>query len=84
VYFNGAGGYTKRHSAAGDLKQVSRRYAPIMLQSRVLYPAGAKVTATVTLPLGEKVEGAVVARDEFTVSLRDSSGSTTFLLTWSL
>ena len=43
------------------------RYDPIMLQSRILYPSGAKMTATVTLPSGQKGgRSAVVAHDEFT------------------
>jgi cytochrome c oxidase cbb3-type subunit 3 len=73
-YFDGAGGCTKCHSVTGDLKEIGRRYAPIVLQSRILYPSGAKVSVTVTLPSGQKVEGPLVARDEFTVALRDSAG----------
>ncbi len=38
AYFNGAGGCAKCHSVTGDLKEVGRRYAPIVLQSRILYP----------------------------------------------
>ena len=56
-------------SVTGDLKEIGRHYAPIMLQSRILYPTGAKLTATVTLPSGQKVEGTVVTRDEFTIAL---------------
>jgi len=74
AYFNGAGGCVKCHSVTGDLKDVGRRYAPIMLQSRLLYPGGAKSTATVTLPSGEKVEGQIIARDEFRIALRDAAG----------
>jgi cytochrome c oxidase cbb3-type subunit 3 len=74
AYFNGAGGCVKCHSVTGDLKEIGRRYAPIMLQSRILYPSGAKMTVTVTLPSGQKVEGPLVSRDEFTVALHDSAG----------
>jgi cytochrome c oxidase cbb3-type subunit 3 len=74
AYFNGAGGCTRCHSVTGDLKEVGRHYAPIVLQSRILYPSGAKVTVTVTLPSGQRVEGLVVARDEFMVALHDSGG----------
>jgi len=74
AYFNGDGGCAKCHSITGDLKGVGGRYAPIMLQSRILYPNGAKLTATVTLPSGEKVEGQVIARDEFRIALRDPAG----------
>jgi cytochrome c oxidase cbb3-type subunit III len=73
-YFDGVGGCTKCHSVTGDLKEVGRRYAPIVLQSRILYPSGAKMTVTVTLPSGQKVEGPLISHDEFTVALRDPSG----------
>jgi cytochrome c oxidase cbb3-type subunit 3 len=74
AYFDGAGGCTKCHSVTGDLKDVGKRYAPIMLQSRILYPSGSKVTVTVTLPSGKTVEGTLIARDEFTVALHDAAG----------
>jgi len=74
AYFEGVGGCTKCHSVSGDLASIGRKYAPIMLQNRILYPAGAKVSVTVTLPSGEKLEGALVNKDEFTVALRDPGG----------
>lgn len=74
AYFNGAGGCSGCHSVSGDLAGIGRKYAPIMLQSRILYPSGAKLTVTVTLPSGKKVEGSVIAKDEFTVALRDADG----------
>ncbi len=74
AYFNGAGGCTKCHSVTGDLKEIAKHYTPIVLQTQILYPTGEKLTATVTLPSGQKVEGAVIARDEFSISLRDADG----------
>lgn len=74
AYFNGAGGCNKCHSVTGDLKQIGKRYAPIVLQGLILYPSGEKMTATVTLPSGQKVEGTVIARDEFSIALRDDAG----------
>jgi cytochrome c oxidase cbb3-type subunit 3 len=75
AYFDGAGGCNKCHSVTGDLKEIGRKYAPIVLQSLILYPsAGEKMTATVTLPSGQKVEGTVAARDEFSIALRDTDG----------
>lgn len=74
AYFEGAGGCTRCHSVTGDFKDIGRRYAPIVLQSRILYPSGAKLTATITLPDGQKVEGTVVSRDEFTIALHDADG----------
>ena len=41
----------------------------------MLYPRGAKSTAVVTLRSGAKVDGTVAYQDEFTIGLRDSSGT---------
>lgn len=73
-YFDGAGGCSKCHSATGDLAGIAKRYQGLQLEERMLYPKGAKSTATVTLPSGEKVEGTVEYQDEFTIGLRDSHG----------
>jgi mono/diheme cytochrome c family protein len=74
-YFNGAGGCIKCHSPQGDLAGVANRYQGLQLEERMLYPRGAKSTVTVTLPSGETVAGTVAYRDEFTIALRDSSGT---------
>jgi len=73
-YFEGAGGCTKCHSATGDLAQVASRYEGLQLEMRMLYPRGAKSTVAVTLPSGEKVDGTLAYRDEFTIGLIDKSG----------
>lgn len=78
AYFNGAGGCAKCHSVAGDLAGVARKYSPLDLQQRMLYPAGrggSRVTATVTLPNGQKIEGQVLSDDEFDIAITGSDGA---------
>jgi mono/diheme cytochrome c family protein len=74
-YFNGAGGCAKCHSPTGDLAGLARRYEGLQLEERMLYPRGAKSTVVVTLPSGEKIAGTLAYRDEFTVGLKDASGT---------
>lgn len=74
AYFEGAGGCTKCHSATGDLAHIASRYEGLQLEMRMLYPRGAKSTVAVTLPSGEKVDGTLAYRDEFTIGLIDKSG----------
>jgi cytochrome c oxidase cbb3-type subunit 3 len=75
TYFNGAGGCAACHSVTGDLSGVSRKYNPLELQQRMLYPSGhAQVTATVTLPNGQVMEGRVVSNDEFDISITGPDG----------
>jgi cytochrome c oxidase cbb3-type subunit 3 len=69
------------HSVSGDLKGIAGKYSPIDLQSRFLYPAGrrgsslgARPTADVTLPNGEKLSGKVAHTDEFTVAIVGPDG----------
>lgn len=90
TYFNSAGGCNKCHSATGDLKGIASRYDAFALQSRWLQPRGGRgggrggrgagaasssaMTVKVTLPSGESVSGMLDRVDDFSVSLRDSSG----------
>jgi cytochrome c oxidase cbb3-type subunit 3 len=74
TFFNGTGRCSTCHSATGDLNGVAKKYTPIELEARMLYPYGKKPTATVTLPSGEVIKGTVVRQDEFEVALRDASG----------
>jgi cytochrome c oxidase cbb3-type subunit 3 len=75
AYFNGAGGCSGCHSPTGDLAGVAKRYGPLGLQQRFLYPGfGARVTATVTLKNGQKIEGRVVHHDEFEISIIGPDG----------
>ena len=73
AYFFGKGGCNSCHSPTGDLAGIAKRYSPINLEARFLYPSGARRTATVTLPSGEKIEGTLAHLDEFTVAVRDGT-----------
>jgi len=74
IFFNGAGGCNKCHSATGDLAGIAGKHPPIDLEARMLYPEGKHATAVVTLPSGERVKGEVKHADDFVVALRDESG----------
>jgi mono/diheme cytochrome c family protein len=75
TYFNGAGGCSSCHSPTGDLKGVASRYEGLQLEERMLYPRDAKSKATATLPNGQVVTGTLAYLDEFTIALRDASGT---------
>jgi cytochrome c oxidase cbb3-type subunit 3 len=75
AYFNGAGGCAKCHSPTGDLAGVASRYEGLQLEERMLYPRDVKSKVTVTLASGEKISGTLAYLDEFTVGLRDSTGT---------
>jgi cytochrome c oxidase cbb3-type subunit 3 len=75
AFFNGAGKCASCHSPTGDLAGVASKHQGLQLMQRTLYPRGAKVMLTVTLPSGEKVAGEREYQDEFTVALRDSAGN---------
>jgi len=87
AYFNGAGQCSTCHSPSGDLAGIGKKYEPFSLQARWLQPrssrrsgaaaaAAAKAlpTVEVTLPSGESFSGTLDHIDDFTVSLRDSTG----------
>jgi cytochrome c oxidase cbb3-type subunit III len=74
AYFNGAGKCHSCHSPAGDLAGIGKKYSPVDLQSRFLYPRAVARTATVTLPSGKQVSGKLEFLDEFDVAVRDASG----------
>jgi cytochrome c oxidase cbb3-type subunit 3 len=84
-YFNGSGGCAKCHSPTGDLAAIGKRMDPVTLQQRFLFPSnvGSRrrgdpapvVTVTVTTPTGDTLSGELVQMDDFTVSLRDGSGT---------
>ncbi len=75
AYFNGAGGCAACHSATGDLAGIARKYSPLDLQQRMLYPGGhTQVTATVVTPDGRTTDGRVVSNDEFDISIIGSDG----------
>ena len=74
AYFNGEGRCHTCHSPTGDLAGVARKYTPINLQARFLYPAGKRPAAIVTTASGQKVSGTVLRMDDFSVAVRDSAG----------
>src|SRR5260370_9058090 len=74
AYFFGAGHCDSCHSPTGDLAGIAKKYTPINLEARLLYPGGVRRTVTVTLPSGEKVSGTLAQIDEINVALRDGSG----------
>ena len=74
TYFFGAGHCDACHSPAGDLAGVAKKYTPINLEARFLYPGGVRRSVTVTLPSGEKISGTLAQLDEFNVALRDGAG----------
>jgi cytochrome c oxidase cbb3-type subunit III len=75
AYFNGAGGCSNCHSPAGDLAGIASKYEGLQLEERMLYPKDVKSKVTVTLRSGETVSGTLEYLDEFTVGLRDASGT---------
>jgi cytochrome c oxidase cbb3-type subunit III len=77
AYFNGAGGCASCHSVTGDLAGVARKYSPLDLQQRMIYPGGrgGRVTATVTPASGQKMEGRVVNNDEFDIAITGPDGA---------
>src|SRR6185312_7931824 len=86
AYFNGPGKCSTCHSPTGDLAGIAKKYEPVALQAKFLYPgersrdplavvnASAPTKVTVTLPSGGTVSGVLVHMDDFNVSLVDASG----------
>src|SRR5215467_3520421 len=78
AYFNGAGKCSTCHSPAGDLAGVAKKYDPVTLQQRFLFPRGGRGTkpakVTVTPPSGSPVSGTLERIDDFTISMRDEAG----------
>jgi cytochrome c oxidase cbb3-type subunit 3 len=73
-YFNGTGGCASCHSPTGDLAGIASRFEGLALEQRMLYPADAKSTVTVTLDSGQTIKGTLEYLDEFTVGLIDPAG----------
>jgi mono/diheme cytochrome c family protein len=91
AYFNGEGKCSTCHSPTGDLAGVGERYEPVDIQQRFLFPGGrggrgrgrsagagipaTAVTVTITPPSGPPVTGMLEQMDDFTVTMRDASGT---------
>ncbi len=74
-YFDGPGGCVKCHSATGDLAGIASRLEGLQLEEQMLFPRNAKSRVTVTEPEGGKASGVLEYQDEFTIGLRDASGT---------
>ena len=75
AYFDGAGKCSACHSVAGDLAGIGRKYNPVDLQQRFLFPRRSKpLQVTVTPSGGQPVTGSLERIDDFGVALRDASG----------
>jgi cytochrome c oxidase cbb3-type subunit III len=73
-FFNGAGRCATCHSVTGDLAHIATKYKPVDLQSKIVFPSGLTPTLTVHDRSGKEWTGTQVYADEFTLSLKDSSG----------
>jgi cytochrome c oxidase cbb3-type subunit 3 len=71
-YFSGAGGCSKCHQKTGDLKGIGKKYTPLELIGRMLYPDQGKRNVAVRLPSGEMIQGELVHLDAFMVTLNKS------------
>ena len=86
AYFTGEGRCSTCHSPTGDLAGYGKRYPPVDIQQRFVFPFAAggrgrgganprtQVSATVTMANGQTVSGVLVSIDDFHVALRDGAG----------
>ena len=88
AYFNGEGRCATCHSPTGDLAGYGKRFPPLEIQQRFVFPNTAsgrgrgraagpsrqQVTVSVTLPDGTAVSGPLVSMDDFHVALRTQAG----------
>jgi cytochrome c oxidase cbb3-type subunit 3 len=74
AYFNGAGRCHSCHSPTGDLSGIGKKFSPIDLQSRFLYPNGSKSTVTVTTSDGKQFTGTLLHIDTFDIAMKDRDG----------
>jgi len=87
AYFSGEGKCASCHSVTGDLAGYGKRFPPLEIQQRFVFPNAAgrgrgraagpsrqQVTVAVTLPDGTTTSGALVSMDDFHVALRTPAG----------
>lgn len=87
AYFNGEGRCATCHSPTGDLAGYGKRFQPIDIQQRFVFPNTAgrgrgratgpsrqQPTVAVTLPDGTTASGSLVSMDDFHVALRTTTG----------
>lgn len=71
TFFDGPGGCSQCHSVTADLRGIAKKYSPIDLQQRMVYPQSkqASTTAIVTLKDGTQFKGRVLHQDEFYIGI---------------
>jgi cytochrome c oxidase cbb3-type subunit 3 len=80
AFFNGEGHCSECHSPTGDLAHIAKKYPPIELEPRFLWPAKEgqektdHETTTVQTKSGEKFSGDVTYQDAYTIALTDADG----------
>ena len=75
------------HSPTGDLAHIAKKFEPVELQSRLLYPQNSdpfgmgpppdprtQKHVTVSLPSGQSYSGVLLRIDDFSVALQEDSG----------
>ncbi len=75
AYFEGPGGCTRCHSATGNLAGVATRYSGLKLEEQMLYPESSKASVSVRTASGQSFKGPLEYQDEFTIGMRDGSGT---------
>jgi cytochrome c553 len=84
AYFTGEGKCGSCHSPTGDLAGYGKRYPPVEIQQRFVFPGAGggrgrgnrpQTTVTVTMGDGTSTSGVLVGLDDFHVALRDKSGA---------
>jgi cytochrome c oxidase cbb3-type subunit 3 len=77
AFFHGAGMCSTCHSATGDLQGLAARITdPVALQQRWLFPTLRRERREVDVTVaGKKVSGALVRLDDFSVTVKDASGT---------
>lgn len=74
AFFFGAGGCSKCHSPTGDLAGIAKKYPPMTLQARMLYPSGTHRNATIKDSSGRTWRGPIVLLTNFDIAIRDGDG----------
>ena len=73
-FFNGVGGCAACHSPSGDLAGIARKYSPVDLQARLLYPADQPPTVSVTDSSGKEYKGKIRQLTNYDVAIEESEG----------
>lgn len=75
AFFYGAGQCSQCHSPSGDLAGIAKKYTPIELEPRFLWPsAGVHKTASVETRSGQRISGELAYQDAFNVAVVDADG----------